>query len=93
MMNILETIGALMIMGAFTLWSGEWWKQSNMLFWGAIALLTPVIIWKVWPKTWFDKLVAALAFCALLIVGSWWFGKKTIKAHIPYLPEITINRD
>ena len=91
-MNILETIGVFLILGAFALWQGEWWKVSNYLFWGAIALFTPAMIWKVWKKDKTEKIVFAIAYCALLVIGMWWFGKKDIKVKIPYLPQITIQR-
>ena len=61
----------------FTLLTLYWWKKHKGI---------DVCVYM-------SGLYAVSTFCALLIVGSWWFGKKTIKAHIPYLPEITINRD
>lgn len=93
LMNILETLGALLIVGAFTLWRGEYWKESNYLFWGAIALFTPVIFWKVWKKDWSERIVVMFLYGALLAIGLWWFGKKDLKVKIPYLPQITIQRN
>ena len=40
LMKILENFGAILIVAAFLLWSGDWWKLSNKLFVFAIALLT-----------------------------------------------------
>jgi len=92
LMKILESIGAILVVAALTLWSGEWWKVSNMLFWSAIALLTPVIIWKAWYKSWENWLFVIALYFALMVIGSWWFGMKNIKAKIPGLPEFTIHR-
>ena len=92
LMSIVETIGAILIVAAFTLWSSEYWKLSNVLFWCSIALFTPVIIWKARNKHWTNWIITIIAYCALLLIGSWWFGNRVIKAHIPGLPEITIQR-
>ena len=91
-MNILETIGAILIVGAFTLWSSEWWKVSNILFWCAIALFTPVIAWKAWQQEGSERIVRVFLYVALVTIGIWWFGKKDLKVKIPYLPNITIQR-
>ena len=90
--NILEIIGALLIVAAFTLWSGEWWQLSNKLWWLAVVVIIPVIIWKNRSKSAHDKVFVAIMFCSLLIIGGWWFGKKDINVKIPFLPKITINR-
>ena len=92
-MNILETIGAVLIVAAFTLWSGDYWKISNILWWSGIACLTPVIAWKAWPRSFLYHLFIGVIFYALIIIGHWWFGKKEIKAKIPFLPEVTIRRN
>ena len=90
--NGLEIIGALLMVAAFTLWSGEWWRIANYLWWSAIIILTPVIVWKNWEKDTVNKIIIWGAFCLLLIIGRWWFGKRDIKVNIPYLPEVTIHR-
>ena len=90
--NILETVGALLIVAAFTLWSGEWWQLSNKLWWAALLIITPVIIWKNRSKSASEKVLVAILFCCLLVISSLWFGKKDINVKIPFLPKITINR-
>ena len=92
LMKILENFGAILTVAAFLLWSGDWWKLSNKLFVFAIALLTPVIIWKTWYRDWKNWIKVIIGYIALILIGSWWFGKKDIKANIPGLPEITIHR-
>ena len=91
--KILEIIGSILIVGAFTIWSGEYWKTSNILWWSGLACITPVIAWKAWPKSFFHQVFIGVIFCLLIIIGHWWFGKKDIKAKIPYLPEVTIRRN
>ena len=90
--NILETVGALLIVAAFALWSGEWWQLSNKLWWAAVLIVTPVIIWKNRSKSASEKVLVAIMFCSLLAISSLWFGKKDINVKIPFLPKITINR-
>ena len=90
--NFLETIGAILIVAAFTMWSGEYWKISNYLWWSGLACVTPAIAWKAWPKSFFHQVFIGLAFCLLLIIGHWWFGKSIVKAKIPFLPEVNIRR-
>lgn len=90
--SILESVGAILIVGAFTLWSGEYWKISNMLWWTGLVCLTPVIAWKAWPRSFLRQAFVGLMFCILVFIGHWWFGKKNIKVNIPYLPEVTIHR-
>jgi hypothetical protein len=90
--NILETVGALLIVAAFALWSGEWWQLSNKLWWAAVLIITPVIIWKNRSKSASEKVLVAIMFCCLLAISSLWFGKKDINVKIPFLPKITINR-
>ena len=90
--NLLEIIGSLLIVGALALWSGEHWQLSNKLWWAGIVAVTPVIIWKNRDKPASDKVFVAIMFCSLLFIGSWWFGKQDIKAKIPFLPEVTIHR-
>lgn len=90
--NILETVGALLIVAAFTLWRGEWWQLSNKLWWAALLIITPVIIWKNRSKPASEKVLVAVLFCCLLVISSWWFGKKDINVKIPFLPKKTINR-
>ena len=91
--NVIEMVGCLLIVGAFAIWNGPYWKESNMLWWAAIICLAPVIAWKAWPQPFLKQCIIALAFCALLVIGKWWFGKKNIRVNIPYLPEITISRN
>ncbi len=91
--TILECAGAILISAALTLWSGNYWETANKLWWAGLITVTPVIAWKAWPQSFLRQVFIALLFCALLVIGKWWFGKKDIKVNIPYLPEITINRN
>ena len=90
--SVIEIIGALLIAAAFTLWSGEYWKISNMLWWTGLLVVAPVIAWKAWPQSFLRQIFIGLMFCILVFIGHWWFGKKDIKAKIPFLPEVTIHR-
>ena len=104
--TILECAGAILISAALTLWSGNYWETANKLWWAGLITVTPVIAWKAWPQSFLRQVFIAILFCAflrqvfiailfcaLLVIGKWWFGKKDIKVNIPYLPEITINRN
>ena len=90
--SFLEAIGAILIVAALALWSGEYWKTSNILWWAGLACVTPAIAWKAWPQSFWRQAFIGLVFCILVFIGHWWFGKKEIKAKIPFLPEITIHR-
>jgi len=92
-MSVLETIGAVLIVAAFAMWSGDYWKISNTIWWSGVACVTPVIVWKAWPRSFLHQVLIGIMFCALIIIGHWWFGKKEIKAKIPYLPEVSIRRN
>ena len=92
LMNILETLGAILIVAAFAIWSGDYWKTSNLLWWAGLVSVTPVIAWKAWSKSFAHQVFVGIMFCFLLIIGYWWFGKKEIKTKIPFLPEVTIRR-
>ncbi len=90
--SFLEVVGAILIVAALALWSGEYWKTSNILWWTGLACVTPAIAWKAWPQSFWRQAFIGLVFCILVFIGHWWFGKKEIKAKIPFLPEITIHR-
>jgi hypothetical protein len=90
--SFLEAVGAILIVAALALWSGEYWKTSNILWWAGLACVTPAIVWKAWPQSFWRQAFIGLVFCILVFIGHWWFGKKEIKAKIPFLPEITIHR-
>jgi hypothetical protein len=90
--SFLEAVGAILIVAALALWSGEYWKTSNILWWAGLACVTPAIAWKAWPQSFWRQAFIGLVFCILVFIGHWWFGKKEIKAKIPFLPEITIHR-
>lgn len=90
--SFLEAVGAILIVAALALWSGEYWKTSNILWWAGVACVTPAIAWKAWPQSFWRQAFIGLVFCILVFIGHWWFGKKEIKAKIPFLPEITIHR-
>jgi hypothetical protein len=90
--SFLEDVGAILIVAALALWSGEYWKTSNILWWTGLACVTPAIAWKAWPQSFWRQAFIGLVFCILVFIGHWWFGKKEIKAKIPFLPEITIHR-
>ena len=90
--SFLEAVGAILIVAALALWSGEYWKTSNILWWTGLACVTPAIAWKAWPQSFWRQAFIGLVFCILVFIGNWWFGKKEIKAKIPFLPEITIHR-
>ena len=90
--SFLEAVGAILIVAALALWSGEYWKTSNILWWTGLACVTPAIAWKTWPQSFWRQAFIGLVFCILVFIGHWWFGKKEIKAKIPFLPEITIHR-
>jgi hypothetical protein len=90
--SFLEAVGAILIVAALALWSGEYWKTSNILWWTGLACVTPAIAWKAWPQSFWRQAFIGLVFCILVFIGHWWFGKKEIKAKIPFLPEITIHR-
>lgn len=90
--SFLEAVGAILIVAALALWSGEYWKTSNILWWAGLACVTPAIAWKAWPQSFWRQAFIGLVFCILVFIGHWWFGKKEIKAKIPFLPEITIQR-
>lgn len=90
--SFLEAVGAILIVAALALWSGEYWKTSNILWWTGLACVTPTIAWKAWPQSFWRQAFIGLVFCILVFIGHWWFGKKEIKAKIPFLPEITIHR-
>ena len=90
--SFLEAVGAILIVAALALWSGEYWKTSNILWWAGLACVTPAIAWKAWPQSFWRQAFTGLVFCILVFIGHWWFGKKEIKAKIPFLPEITIHR-
>lgn len=90
--SFLEAVGAILIVAALALWSGEYWKISNILWWAGLASVTPAIAWKAWPQSFWRQAFIGLVFCILVFIGHWWFGKKEIKAKIPFLPEITIHR-
>lgn len=90
--SFLEAVGAILIVAALALWSGEYWKTSNILWWAGLACVTPAIAWKAWPQSFWRQAFVGLVFCILVFIGHWWFGKKEIKAKIPFLPEITIHR-
>ena len=90
--SFLEAVGAILIVAALALWSGEYWKTSNILWWAGLACVTPAIAWKAWPQSFWRQAFIGLVFCILVFIGHWWFGEKEIKAKIPFLPEITIHR-
>ena len=90
--SFLEAVGAILIVAALALWSGEYWKTSNILWWTGLACVTPAIAWKAWPQSFWRQAFIGLVFCILVFIGHWWFGKKEIKAKMPFLPEITIHR-
>lgn len=90
--SFLEAVGAILIVAALALWSGEYWKTSNILWWTGLACVTPAIAWKAWPQSFWRQAFIGLVFCILVFIGHWWFGKKEIKVKIPFLPEITIHR-
>ncbi len=90
--SFLEAVGAILIVAALALWSSEYWKTSNILWWTGLACVTPAIAWKAWPQSFWRQAFIGLVFCILVFIGHWWFGKKEIKAKIPFLPEITIHR-
>jgi hypothetical protein len=90
--SFLEAVGAILIVAALALWSGEYWKTSNILWWTGLACVTPAIAWKAWPQSFWRQAFIGLVFCIMVFIGHWWFGKKEIKAKIPFLPEITIHR-
>ena len=90
--SFLEAVGAILIVAALALWSGEYWKTSNILWWAGLACVTPAIAWKAWPQSFWRQAFIGLVFCILVFIGHWWFGKKEIKAKMPFLPEITIHR-
>ena len=90
--SFLEAVGAILIVAALALWSGEYWKTSNILWWAGLACVTPAIAWKAWAQSFWRQAFIGLVFCILVFIGHWWFGKKEIKAKIPFLPEITIHR-
>jgi hypothetical protein len=90
--SFLEAVGAILIVAALALWSGEYWKIYNILWWAGLACVTPAIAWKAWPQSFWRQAFIGLVFCILVFIGHWWFGKKEIKAKIPFLPEITIHR-
>lgn len=90
--SFLEAVGAILIVAALALWSGEYWKTSNILWWAGLACVTPAIARKAWPQSFWRQAFIGLVFCILVFIGHWWFGKKEIKAKIPFLPEITIHR-
>ena len=90
--SFLEAVGAILIVAALALWSGEYWKTSNILWWTGLACVTPAIAWKAWPQSFWRQAFIGLVFGILVFIGHWWFGKKEIKAKIPFLPEITIHR-
>jgi hypothetical protein len=90
--SFLEAVGAILIVAALALWSGEYWKTSNILWWTGLACVTPAIARKAWPQSFWRQAFIGLVFCILVFIGHWWFGKKEIKAKIPFLPEITIHR-
>ena len=90
--SFLEAVGAILIVAALALWSGEYWKTSNILWWTGLACVTPAIAWKAWPQSFWRQAFIGLVFCILVFIGHWWFGKKEIKAKVPFLPEITIHR-
>ena len=90
--SFLEAVGAILIVAALALWSGEYWKTSNILWWAGLACVTPAIAWKAWPQPFWRQAFIGLVFCILVFIGHWWFGKKEIKAKIPFLPDITIHR-
>ena len=90
--SFLEAVGAILIVAALALWSGEYWKTSNILWWTGLACVTPAIAWKAWPQSFWRQAFIGMVFCILVFIGHWWFGKKEIKAKIPFLPEITIHR-
>jgi hypothetical protein len=90
--SFLEAVGAILIVAALALWSGEYWKTSNIIWWTGLACVTPAIAWKAWPQSFWRQAFIGLVFCILVFIGHWWFGKKEIKAKIPFLPEITIHR-
>ena len=90
--SFLEAVGAILIVAALALWSGEYWKTANILWWAGLACVTPAIAWKAWPQSFWRQAFIGLVFCILVLIGHWWFGKKEIKAKIPFLPEITIHR-
>ena len=92
LMDILETLGAILIVAAFSIWSGDYWKTSNVLWWTGLVCVAPVIAWKAWPQSLMRKVFVGVMFCLLVVIGKWWFGDKNIKARIPHLPEVTIRR-
>jgi len=90
--SFLEAVGAILIVAALALWSGEYWKTSNILWWAGLACVTPAIAWKAWQQKGSERIVRVFLYVALVTIGIWWFGKKDLKVKIPYLPNITIQR-
>ena len=76
--SFLEAVGAILIVAALALWSGEYWKTSNILWWAGLACVTPAIAWKAWPQSFWRQAFIGLVFCILVFIGHWWFGKKEI---------------
>ena len=77
--SFLEAVGAILIVAALALWSGEYWKTSNILWWTGLACVTPAIAWKAWPQSFWRQAFIGLVFCILVFIGNQ--GEDTISAR------------
>ena len=88
----LETIGAILILVAFTIYNFSY-KLSDICFWAASGLFVPVIIWKHRGSGLREWAKIVLCFALYVWIGLFWFNGPLVKIKIPKLPPITMTRE
>ena len=89
--NILETIGAFMIIGAFY-FNNVNYIVSDILFWGAFLLFLPGIIKRHIFMSFLTQCLIGLVLIVYIAIGIIFFTKQTVEIKLPALPKITMVR-
>ena len=83
-MNVVETVGAILIMGAFSTFTSDY-KLSNWLFWLSMACFVPCIIYKHWKDDATTKITMAGLVFVLFFMGYLFFNKPVVSLKIPII--------